>query len=83
MGLTIVLNGWKDTRNRPLINVIGVSPSGVMFLKAVDCEGQVKDSKFIYRILIVAIKMVGSENVVVRMWSKRMPKIARVRGLWL
>jgi len=35
-----------------------------MFLKAIDCEGQVKDSEFISRILIEAIEMVGSENVV-------------------
>ena len=35
-----------------------------MFLKVVDCEGQVKDFEFISRILIEAIKMVGSENVV-------------------
>ena len=35
-----------------------------MFLKAVDCEGQVKDSEFICRILIEAINMAGSENVV-------------------
>ena len=35
-----------------------------MFLKAVDCEGQVKDSKFISRILIDAIESVGPDNVV-------------------
>ena len=63
-GLTIVSDGWKDTRNRPLINVIAISPKGAMFLKAIDCEGQVKDSEFISRILIEAIEMVGSENVV-------------------
>ena len=35
-----------------------------MFLRAVDCEGQVKDAMFISRILIDSIEMVGSENVV-------------------
>ena len=59
-----MLDGWKDTRNRPLINVIAISPKGAMFLKAIDCEGQVKDSEFISRILIKAIEMVASENVV-------------------
>ena len=37
---------------------------GAMFLRAIDCEGQVKDSQFISRILIEAIEMVDSENVV-------------------
>ena len=63
-GITIISDGWKDTRNRPLINVIAMSPKGAMFLRAIDCEGQVKDSQFISRILIEAIEMVGSENVV-------------------
>ena len=62
--ITIVSDGWKDTRNRPLINVIAMSPKGAMFLWAIDCEGQVKDSQFISRVLIEAIEMVGSENVV-------------------
>ena len=57
-------DGWKDTRNRPLINVIAMSSKGAMFLRAIDCEGQVKDSQFICRILIEVIEMVGSKNVV-------------------
>ena len=35
-----------------------------MFLKAVDCEGQVKDAEFISCILIDAIESVGLDNVV-------------------
>eukprot|EP00253_Pinus_taeda_P003127 PITA_03127 len=35
-----------------------------MFLKAVDCEGQMKDSQFIADILIEAVELVGPENVV-------------------
>ena len=35
-----------------------------MFLKAVDCEGQVKDGPFIANILIEAIEQVGARNVV-------------------
>ena len=44
--------------------MIAVSPKGAMFLKAIGCQGEVKDSKFISNILIEAIDMVGSENVV-------------------
>eukprot|EP00253_Pinus_taeda_P002226 PITA_02226 len=36
-GVSIISDGWKDQRNRPLINVIAQSPHGAMFLKAVDC----------------------------------------------
>ena len=35
-----------------------------MFLKAVDCEGKVKDGPFIADILIEAIEQVGARNVV-------------------
>ncbi|XP_059077784.1 uncharacterized protein LOC131876424 [Cryptomeria japonica] len=63
-GVTIVSDGWKDAKNRPLINVIAVSPKGAMFLRAVDCEGQIKDGQFIAEILISAIESVGSRNVV-------------------
>ena len=41
-----------------------MSPKGAMFLKAVDCEGQVKDGQFIANILIAAIEQVGARNVV-------------------
>ena len=63
-GVSIISDGWKDQRNRPLINVIAQSPKGAMFLKAVDCEGQQKDAQFIADILIEAIESVGVENVV-------------------
>ncbi|XP_057832721.2 uncharacterized protein LOC131043529 [Cryptomeria japonica] len=63
-GVTIVSDGWKDAKNRPLINVIAVSPKGAIFLKVVDCEGQVKDGQFIAEILISAIESVGPRNVV-------------------
>lgn len=63
-GVSIVSDGWKDSKNRPLINVIAVSPKGAMFLKAMDCEGQVKDGQFIADILIAAIEQVGARNVV-------------------
>ena len=63
-GVSIISDGWKDAKNRPLINVIAMSPKGAMFLKAVDCEGQVKDAQFIADILIQCINEVGPQNVV-------------------
>ena len=54
-GVTIVSDGWKDARNRPLVNVLVVSTRGAMFLKVVDCEGDVKNGPFIANILIHTI----------------------------
>jgi hypothetical protein len=63
-GVSIVSDGWTDTKRRPLINVIASSPKGAMFLRAEDCSGEVKDNKFIADILISAIEQVGPANVV-------------------
>ena len=41
-GVSIISDGSKDQRNRPLINVIAQSPKGAMFLKAVDVKGSKK-----------------------------------------
>eukprot|EP00253_Pinus_taeda_P004499 PITA_04499 len=63
-GVSIISDGWRDQRNRPLINVVAVCPQGAMFLKAVDCSGIEKDASFISTILIEAIESVGPHNVV-------------------
>ena len=41
-GVTIVSDGWTDTKHRPFINIIATSPKGAMFLKVEDCSGEVK-----------------------------------------
>ncbi|XP_059073578.1 uncharacterized protein LOC131874296 [Cryptomeria japonica] len=61
--VSIVSDGWKDARNRPLVNVIAMSTSGAIFL-IVDCEGQVKNGPLIANILFQAIEQVGPQNVV-------------------
>ena len=63
-GVSIISDGWRDQRNRPLINVVAVCPQGAMFLKVVDCSGIEKDTSFISTILIDAIESVWSHNVV-------------------
>lgn len=63
-GVTIVLDGWTDTRRRPLINIIATSPKGAMFLKAEDCLGEVKDAQFIASILIKSIEQIGPTKAV-------------------
>ena len=62
--VTIVSDGWTDTRLRPLINIIATSPKGAMFLKAEDCSGEVKDAQFIVDVIIKSIEQVGPNRVV-------------------
>ena len=58
-GVTIVSDGWTDTRRRPLINIIATLPKGAMFLKDEDYSGEVKDSQFIANVLIKAIEHIS------------------------
>jgi hypothetical protein len=58
-GVSIISDGWIDTKRRPLVNVNASSPTGAMFLRAEDCSVEVKESKFIVDILISAIEQVG------------------------
>ena len=62
-GVTIVSNGWADTRHRQLINIIATSPKGAMFLKAEDCSREVKDAQFIANVIIKSIEQVGPNRV--------------------
>ena len=60
----IVSDGWKDTRHRPLINIIANSPKGAIFIRAEDCSGEMKDAQFIADILIKFINQIGPSKVV-------------------
>jgi hypothetical protein len=77
--VSIVSDGWRDQRNRPLINVIAICPQGAMFLKVVDCSGVEKDATFISTILIEAIESVGPQNVVQVITNKA--QVCRAAGL--
>ena len=63
-GVTIVSDGWTNTRHRPLINIIATSPKGAMFLKVEDCSGEVNDAQFIADVIIKSIEQVGPNKVV-------------------
>ncbi|XP_012854393.1 PREDICTED: uncharacterized protein LOC105973898 [Erythranthe guttata] len=62
--VSIVSDGWSDPRRRPLINIMVFSESGPMFVKAVDCSGEIKDKQFIAKLLKEVIHEVGHEKVV-------------------
>jgi len=61
---TITNDGWSDTRNRPLLNLLMVTPKGKKFLESVDTSGDTKDADFIAQVVGKAIEDVGAEIVV-------------------
>ncbi|XP_057994474.1 uncharacterized protein LOC110655169 [Hevea brasiliensis] len=63
-GVSIVSDGWSDPQRRHLINFMVVSESGPMFIKSVDCSGEVKDKQFIANLLKEVIDEVGHQKVV-------------------
>jgi hypothetical protein len=64
IGVSIVSNGWTSIRNQHLINVIGVSSSGVVFLAACDSSSISATSQNIAKLLLKTIDEVGSSNVI-------------------
>ena len=63
-GVSIYSDGWSDAQRRPLINIMAVSESGSMFLKAINCEGETKDKHFIVDLLINTMQDIGPQKVV-------------------
>lgn len=57
-------DGWSDPSRRRLINNMGVSKSGPMFIKIVDCSGERKDKHFTVNLLKEVIIKVGHKKVV-------------------
>ena len=63
-GVSICSDGWSDAQRRPLINIMAVSESGPMFLKAINYEGETKDKHFIADLLISTIQEIGPQKVI-------------------
>ncbi len=61
---TITSDGWSNTQNRPLLNLLMVTPKGKKFLESVDTSGDTKDADFIAQVVGKAIEDVGAEIVV-------------------
>ncbi|GJX72443.1 hAT dimerization domain, ribonuclease H-like domain protein [Tanacetum coccineum] len=62
-GVTIVSDGWSDPTRKPLINFMATSGNGPLFLKAVNCFGEVKDRFFIADLMKEVINESGHQNV--------------------
>jgi hypothetical protein len=61
---TITSDGWSDTRNRHLLNILMVTPKGEKFVRSVDTSGETKDADFIAEVVGAAIERVGADIVV-------------------
>jgi hypothetical protein len=64
VGVSIVSDGWISVRNQHLINVIGVSSSGAVFLAAHDSSSISETSQNISDLLLKTIDEVGPFNVI-------------------
>jgi hypothetical protein len=62
-GVSIVSDGWTNVRNQYLINVLGVSATGAVFLAAHD-SSIITSSQNIAKILLKTINNVGPSNLI-------------------
>ena len=59
-----VLDGWTGPTRLSIINFIVYSKRTTIFLKLVDASNNIKDHKYIYKLLKSVIKEVGEKNMV-------------------
>ncbi|KAL6326314.1 hypothetical protein AAG906_005508 [Vitis piasezkii] len=63
-GCTIMSDGWTGPTRLSIINFMVYSKGSTVFLKSVDASNNIKDHKYIYKLLKNVIKEVGVDNVV-------------------
>jgi hypothetical protein len=63
-GVSIVSDGWSNVKGRPLINILGVSASDVIFLSAHDYSDHYKTGINIAKALLKTIQEIGPYNVI-------------------
>jgi Protein of unknown function (DUF 659) len=63
-GASVTSDGWSDTTNRPLLNMLAVNAKGAKFVDAINTEGQQKTAEYIAEQLEAGIELVGPEFVV-------------------
>lgn len=63
-GCSIVMDGWTNIQQRPLLNIIVTSPAEPYFLRAVDQSGKLKDATFMFEVLKEEIDELSPSNVV-------------------
>ena len=63
-GCTIMADGWTGPTKLSIINFMVYSGGKTVFLKSVSASGEIKEHKYIYKLLVSVIKEVGKHNVV-------------------
>ncbi|XP_023638904.1 uncharacterized protein LOC111830639 [Capsella rubella] len=63
-GCTLMADGWKDTRQRPLINFLVYCPKGITFLKSVDASDIYANAENLCNLFAELVGMIGADNVV-------------------
>ena len=63
-GVNICSDGWSGSQRIPLINIMAVSESGLMFLKAINYERGTKDKHSIADLLINTIQDIDPQKVI-------------------
>lgn len=63
-GCTIMGDGWKDVRQRSLINFLVYSSKGICFIKSVDASDIVSDAQTLCNLFVEIVDVVGHANVV-------------------
>ncbi|XP_039122041.1 uncharacterized protein LOC120258657 [Dioscorea cayenensis subsp. rotundata] len=63
-GCTIMADGWKDIRQRSLINFLVYSPKGTSFIKSVDASDMISDASTLCNLFTEIVEIVGWKNVV-------------------
>ncbi|XP_027181907.1 uncharacterized protein LOC113780291 [Coffea eugenioides] len=63
-GCTIMGDGWKDNRQRSLINFLVYCPSGISFIKSVDASDFESNAEYLCNLFSEIVEIVGPSNVV-------------------
>ncbi|TXG48622.1 hypothetical protein EZV62_024497 [Acer yangbiense] len=63
-GCSILSDGWKDRRERTLINFLINSPKGSMFIESVDASAYAKTGEKMFELFSKVVDKVGPSNVV-------------------
>ena len=63
-GCTIISDGWRDTKQRHLINFLVYYPKGLTFLKSVDASDIENNALDLCNLFAEIVEMVGHTNVV-------------------
>lgn len=63
-GVSICSDGWSDPQRRPIFNLIAANDSSPMILRAINSQGETKNSGKNAELIIECIKELGHEDVV-------------------